>query len=124
MESNSKSKKCGLFTTHVRIQTTHSTEQRRTENRETHTQTQIQKTEKPIHEHRYSYKKTQTLHRQRFHSTKQMDSANDKGGACEQTNSDRYVGADPSLLDRYWSGSPKKSQDLVDLHQNLELLFQ
>ena len=67
-----------------------------------------QKTEKPIHKH--SYKKTQTLHRQRFHSTKQMDSANDKRGACEQTNSDRYVGADPSLLDRYWRGSPKKAK--------------
>ena len=68
-----------------------------------------QKTEKPIHKHIYSYKKTQTLHRQRFHSTKQTDSANDKGGACRQTNSNRYVGADPSLLDRYWSGSPKKA---------------
>ena len=69
-----------------------------------------QKTEKPIHKHRYSYKKTQILHRQRFHSTKQMDSANDKGGACEQTNSDRYIVADPSLLDRYWSRSPKKAK--------------
>ena len=102
MESNSKSKKCGLFS--ISYNTRNHTDNsqyitetyRKQRNPYTNTDTVTKR-------HKY-YTGSASIQQNRW--PLQMT----KEERVSKTNSDRYVGADPSLLDRYWRGSPKKAK--------------